>query len=363
MNDKIKGIVNILKTANTYQEIDSNIELFEIAFDSISQMHKYFIKVNNQKYSLWEYALKATLNLPREINDNALYLAAFFKNIGMICKKTKNYDVEDSSGKYHTKIDDKTIDITSNLIYQNFSLAEYDRYIYYIKEFDSNVLYDISYFERQFELKVDYENLCNLMYLKIAYGKLNNDSQILIYERIISEDGKKLWNRTYEAIKENRNNSKGMKIRFINKADLLGEFILSNVSLSHSDWPNSRFDISFDTSNQGSFNIRMEYFGSIKCFMFVKQKLDGIIYCYVYGFRSSIFDKHMIRIIKSYIRELRDEISLCEKIVDFINEVLLKGKPDDMIGVITGIRYVDYDAFCCDNGGIGNVIWKKIEKD
>ena len=92
-----------------------------------------------------------------------------------------------------------------------------------------------------------------------------------------------------------------IKCVFINKADISGEFISSNVSLSHSDWPNSRFDISFDTSNQGSFNIQMEYFGSIKCFMFVKQKLDGIIYCYVYGFRSSIFDKHMIRIIKSYI--------------------------------------------------------------
>lgn len=75
-------IVNLLKSATTQEEIDASLdeilEIFPILricidFDQQNYAHQY---------DLWHHMVQTTLNLPRNLDDDMLYLGALLHDIG-----------------------------------------------------------------------------------------------------------------------------------------------------------------------------------------------------------------------------------------------------------------------------------------
>lgn len=79
---KLSELLNVLKTAETVEEMDMRREEIAALIPAVRTMFGYDQKNSAHQYDLWMHSLHVVCNLPRRMENDMVYLAALLHDIG-----------------------------------------------------------------------------------------------------------------------------------------------------------------------------------------------------------------------------------------------------------------------------------------
>lgn len=100
-NINYEELIQLLKTANTVDEINNRRYEIGALLPSIYIMFGYLQGNLAHQYDLWEHCVHTVLNLPKDVDDDMLYLAALLHDIGKPECMTLGKDDRDSNVHYY----------------------------------------------------------------------------------------------------------------------------------------------------------------------------------------------------------------------------------------------------------------------
>lgn len=201
----LKELIKILRNSNTAEEIDSHRdEILQIiprakdmiGFDQQNQAHQY---------NLWEHCLWTVAGLPKDIDDDMVYLAALVHDIGKL--KCQTYDERD--GKVHMHyyghqkisyeiVRDEIIPYILS-IGENLTKNERDMLLFYVKYHDDHVSLKPKHLKRYLNMGITIQQFQNIMKLQVSDAKAHNPwpailERIKICEELSGEYVYELYN-------------------------------------------------------------------------------------------------------------------------------------------------------------------------
>lgn len=185
MNENYQKAIKILKTAKSIEELKANISLIKDVFPMIELMNGFNQENTYHKYNLYEHSLFTVLYLPRNIDDDMIYIAALFHDIG------KLYTKSIINGKTHYYgHEKKSFEVVKERVLPFlikigvfFLDDDLKRLEFYILKHDEIVGWpiDIYKFVENYKLKT----FSNLMFLQVADSKSHKKTPVSIRKRIV----------------------------------------------------------------------------------------------------------------------------------------------------------------------------------
>lgn len=181
-NMNLNELIELLKTAKNAEDIDKYREKIIELIPTLKIMVGFDQKNHAHQYDLWMHSLHVVANLPRNLEDDMLYLAALFHDIGKPdcqCKPTKP---NDTSMHYygHPK---RSMEIVRDIIIPKLSCinaTDAKRLLYYVEYHDDRVSRKLKHVNRHMKI-ASVEEFQKLMLLQVA------DAQAHIILPIIQE--------------------------------------------------------------------------------------------------------------------------------------------------------------------------------
>ena len=169
---KWNELIKLLKTANNAEEIDEYRNEIVGLIPTLKIMVGFDQKNHAHQFDLWMHSLHVVANLPRNLGDDMLYLAALFHDIGKPdcqCKPTKP---NDTSMHYygHPK---RSMEIVRDVILPKLDyISETDakRLLYYVEYHDDRVSRKLKHVNRHMKI-ASFEEFQKLMLLQVADAK------------------------------------------------------------------------------------------------------------------------------------------------------------------------------------------------
>ena len=204
MKFDIRSLISILKEANSAAEIDGFRDDIISLIPCLEIMIGFDQKNTAHQYDLWEHSLQTVSNLPSDIDDDMVYLAALIHDIGKPdCQVEDEKDGQTIMHYYgHPQ---RSMEITRDEIIPgllNCSVEltddEQRRLLYYVQYHDDRVSLRIKHLRRHLRLGASLQEFQNLMKLQVADAKAHVMKPIII-ERIeicgqlAGDYGKKLY--------------------------------------------------------------------------------------------------------------------------------------------------------------------------
>ena len=172
----LQELLVLLRTAKTVAEIDDRKEEITELIPQIRIMFDYKQKNYAHQYDLWFHCLHTVINLPREIDDDMLYLAALLHDIGKPSCQVKGQNEDDPNMHYYghpqKSMEIVRDEIIPELTGKDYRLSSKDqkRLIYYVEYHDDRVSLRIKHRKRHLKM-VTLEEFHKLMLLQIADAK------------------------------------------------------------------------------------------------------------------------------------------------------------------------------------------------
>lgn len=204
----LTDILQVLKTAQTESEIDEQREAIAGVIPAIRRMFGYDQKNAAHQYDLWLHSVNTVLNLPRNLDDGMLYLAALLHDIGKPdcqCRGTK----PDDTNMHYYGHPEKSTEIVRDVVIpeldrQGFHIGDEDmkRLLYYVNYHDDHVSLRLKHLRRHLQM-AGFEEFQRLMLLQVADAKAHVQipivaQRVTICSALAGEDGKELYRRILE---------------------------------------------------------------------------------------------------------------------------------------------------------------------
>lgn len=169
-----KELINALKTAEKTEDIDDIKEEIAHFLPIVKITWDYDQKNSAHQYDLWFHSIHVLLGLPRDIDDDMLYLAALLHDVGKPDCQVRGKREDDPDMHYygHPKhsmelVRDKVI---PHLIETGVELTSDDkeRLLYYVEHHDDRITLLSTELRTHLEIPVSFQEFRNLMYLEMA---------------------------------------------------------------------------------------------------------------------------------------------------------------------------------------------------
>lgn len=171
-----KEIIALLRYSTEAETINRNREELAEWFPCIRTMFEYDQNSNYHQYDLWMHSVHTVLGIDKSVEDEMLYLAALFHDIGKPISRCKGKREDDIYAHYygHPKQSEKIVreEVIPQLSSKGILLTakEIHRLLYYIKYHDDTVSLKIKSLKRHLQI-VDIETFKKLMILEVADAK------------------------------------------------------------------------------------------------------------------------------------------------------------------------------------------------
>ena len=137
---KLSELLNVLKTAETAEEMDVRREEIAALIPAVRTMFGYDQKNSAHQYDLWMHSLHVVCNLPRRMENDMVYLAALLHDIGKPEAQFRGKREGDPDMHYYGH-PEKSMEIVRDVV-----VPELDRQGYVIPCFDvQELLYYVKY--------------------------------------------------------------------------------------------------------------------------------------------------------------------------------------------------------------------------
>lgn len=178
---KYKGIsyeelLRLLKTVETVEELNSWRYEIGARIPSVYMMFGYNQQNSYHQYDLWEHSLHTVINLPRNLDDDMLYLAALLHDIGKPECQCKSGREEDTNMHYYGH-PIKSMEIVRDEVIPcleaaGVELSEDDkkRLLYYVEYHDYRMSHREKHLKKHLSM-VPVEWFKGLMLLQVADAK------------------------------------------------------------------------------------------------------------------------------------------------------------------------------------------------
>ena len=205
----LSELITILRNAKEIEEIDQHREEIIDLIPKIQIMVDFDQQNRAHQYNLWEHSLHVVTGLPKDIDDNMVYLAALLHDIGK--PDCQIYDEKDGKVNMHyyghpvKSMEITRDDIIPGLITKGETLTEDEqrRLLYYVEYHDDRVSLRMKHLRRHLNLGASLEEFQNLMKLQVADAKAHIMIPIIaerieICNQLSGEYGQKLYQEILE---------------------------------------------------------------------------------------------------------------------------------------------------------------------
>lgn len=174
---KLNELILLLRNAKVAEEIDDKrneiLELIPkakimIDFDQQNYAHQY---------NLWEHCLQTVVGLPKDIDDDMVYLAALIHDIGKPYCQTQD-EKDGKVNMHYYGHPEKSLEITRDEIIPSLFSAgelltedEQRRLLYYVGYHDDHVSLKMKHLRRHLNLGTSLTEFQNLMKLQVSDAK------------------------------------------------------------------------------------------------------------------------------------------------------------------------------------------------
>lgn len=181
-------LMHALKAADCIKTLDSNRFELEKIMPEIAVMFDYDQKNQAHQYDLWVHSLQTVAGLPRNLDDEMVYLAALLHDIGKPISRCAGTKPDDTNMHYYGHpqksmeiVQEKIIpDLTHNGIV--LSEEEQKHLLYYVEYHDDRVSLKLKHIKRHMKM-VSFMEFQNLMLLQVADAKAHVQLPIIV-ERV-----------------------------------------------------------------------------------------------------------------------------------------------------------------------------------
>jgi len=169
-------LIRLLKNAKVAKEIMDRKDKIGELLPSVYMMFGYNQQNAAHQYDLWEHCVHTVVNLPKDIDDDMLYLAALLHDIGKpdcwgwcVCERDPNMYYYGHAVKGSEIIRDEVLPCIETT---GIGLPEEDkkRLLYYVEYHDYQMRHHVEHIKKHLET-VDTETFRKLMLLQIADAK------------------------------------------------------------------------------------------------------------------------------------------------------------------------------------------------
>lgn len=198
-------LTKLLKTSKSRKEIDYHREEIINLIPMVKIMVNFEQKNHAHQFDLWNHCLQTVLNLPRNMDDDMLYLAALLHDIGKPDSQCKGTREGDENMHYYghplksmeivrDEIVPTLLDSGEELLYSDIK-----RLLYYVENHDDRVSVKLKHVRRHLKM-VTFEDFQKLMLLQVADAKAHVmlpiiEERIKICTLLAGEEGRNLYNR------------------------------------------------------------------------------------------------------------------------------------------------------------------------
>ena len=185
---ELRELVAILKSANSAEEINQRREEIGELIPAVKVMFDYDQQNHAHQFDLWMHSLNVVVNLPRNLDDDMLYLAALFHDIGKPESRCRSNRAGDLNMHYygHPQKSMQIVDfvIIPELDQKGYKIPCLDvkRLLYYVEYHDDHVSKKLKHIDRHMKLAT-FEEFKNLMLLQMADAKAHVQLPIIV-ERV-----------------------------------------------------------------------------------------------------------------------------------------------------------------------------------
>lgn len=173
----LSELLLLLRSAHSYEDINQYKDKIIELIPNANIMIDYNQKNHAHQYDLWEHCIQTVIGLPKDIEDEMIYLAAFLHDIGkpdcQICD-TKNGKVNmHYYGHPQRSMEIVRDEIIPCLLNKGFTITSEQsrRLLYYIEFHDDRVSLRMKHLRRHLNMGVSMEEFQNLMKLQVADAK------------------------------------------------------------------------------------------------------------------------------------------------------------------------------------------------
>lgn len=200
-----KELITTLKTADSVEEIDKRRDEIGDLIPSVKIMFGYDQKNSAHPYDLWMHCLHTVINLPRNMEDDMLYLAALLHDIGKPDSRCAGKRPDDTNMHYYGH-PQRSMEIVRDIVIPELdkkgfviSCLDVKRLLYYVAYHDDHVSVKLKHINRHMKL-ASFEEFKNLMLLQVADAKAHNPLPIIserveICSALAAEEGEKLYQK------------------------------------------------------------------------------------------------------------------------------------------------------------------------
>lgn len=197
-------LIRILREASTAEAIDKHKEEITELIPKAKIMPDFNQQNHAHQYDLWEHCLQTVVGLPKDIEDDMVYLAAMLHDIGK--PDYQIYDTKDGKVNMHYYGHPKrSMEIVRDEIIPEFLVKgialsddEQRRLIYYVEYHDDRMSLRMKHMRQHLNMGVSLQEFQNLMRLQVADAKAHVmipivQQRIEICEQLAGEYGIELY--------------------------------------------------------------------------------------------------------------------------------------------------------------------------
>ena len=174
----LKDLITVLKSSTSMEDIDVHREEIIELIPQVKIMIGYDQCNRTHQYDLWYHSLKTVIGLPKDIDDDMVYLAALLHDIGKPdCRIEDEKDGKPNMHYYghpERSVEIVVDSVLPTLIAKGETLSFDEQRIlqYYILYHDDHVSCKVKHLRRHLNnLKVTLDQFKNLMKLQVADAK------------------------------------------------------------------------------------------------------------------------------------------------------------------------------------------------
>ena len=173
----IRELIRILREAGTAEDIDRYRNEITELIPKVAIMIGFDQKNYAHQYDLWMHSLHTVIGLPKETDDDMLFLAALIHDIGKPDCQTEG-EKDGKVNMHYYGHPARSMEITRDEIIpgllskgENLSEEEIRRLIYYVEYHDDRVSLRLKHLRKHLNLGVTLHEFQNLMKLQVADAK------------------------------------------------------------------------------------------------------------------------------------------------------------------------------------------------
>lgn len=173
---RFEKLLKLLMMATSVDELDGKQEEFTRYIPCLSVMFGYDQQNHAHQYDLWYHCLHTVINLPRNIDDSMLYLAALLHDIGKPDCQCRGKRPDDPNMHYYghplRSMEIVRDNVIPSLMEKGvfLTVGEQWRLLYYVEYHDDRVSLRPKHLRRHMQM-VSLDEFKNLMQLQVADAK------------------------------------------------------------------------------------------------------------------------------------------------------------------------------------------------